>query len=98
MYAWLGTVGLIKPTFRVGSLERFIRLMPDGVGVIPRYVGVRAGTATGKENISYGRPTRSYSRNHRPRLIVRRAARRIRYICEIPAAKGPYLPRNQRSR
>lgn len=44
MYAWRGTVGLVKPTFRAGSLERFIRLMPDGVGVIPRYVGVRAGT------------------------------------------------------
>ena len=44
MYAWRGTVGLIKPTFRPGSLERFIRLMPDGVGVIPRYVGVRSGT------------------------------------------------------
>ena len=44
MYAWRGTVGLVKPTFRAGSLERFIRLMPDGVGIIPRYVGVRAGT------------------------------------------------------
>lgn len=44
MYAWRGTVGLVKPTYRAGSLERFIRLMPDGVGVIPRYVGVRSGT------------------------------------------------------
>jgi maleate isomerase len=44
MYGWKGIVGLVKPTFRAGSLERFIRLMPDGVGVIPRYVGVRAGT------------------------------------------------------
>lgn len=44
MYAWRGTVGLIKPTYRAGSLEKFIRLMPDGVGVIPRYIGVRAGT------------------------------------------------------
>src|SRR5574342_651804 len=41
MYAWRGTVGLVKPTYRAGSLERFIRLMPDGVGVIPRYFGVR---------------------------------------------------------
>lgn len=44
MYAWRGLVGLVKPTYRAGSLERFIRLMPDGVGVIPRYVGVSAGT------------------------------------------------------
>src|SRR3989337_1187071 len=44
MYSWRGTVGLVKPTYRAGSLERFIRLMPDGVGVIPRYVGVRSGT------------------------------------------------------
>ena len=44
MYAWRGTVGLVKPTYRPGSLEKFIRLMPDGVGVIPRYVGVRSGT------------------------------------------------------
>ncbi len=44
MYGWRGTIGLVKPTYRAGSLERFIRLMPDGVCVIPRYVGVRAGT------------------------------------------------------
>lgn len=44
MYAWRGLVGLVKPTYRAGSLERFIRLMPDGVGVIPRYVGVRTGS------------------------------------------------------
>lgn len=44
MYCWRGTVGLVKPTYRAGSLERFIRLMPEGVGVVPRYVGVRAGT------------------------------------------------------
>lgn len=44
MYTWRGTVGLVKPTFRPGSLERFIRLMPDGVGIITRYVGVRSGT------------------------------------------------------
>lgn len=44
MYAWRGLVGLVKPTYRTGSLERFIRLMPDGVGVIPRYVGVRTGS------------------------------------------------------
>src|SRR5574341_1015096 len=44
MYGWRGIVGLVKPTYRPGSLDRFIRLMPDGVCVIPRYVGVSAGT------------------------------------------------------
>jgi maleate cis-trans isomerase len=44
MYGWQGVVGLIKPTFRPGSLDRFVRLMPDGVCVVPRYVGVSAGT------------------------------------------------------
>jgi maleate cis-trans isomerase len=44
MYGWKGVVGLVKPTFRPGSLDRFVRLMPDGVCVLPRYVGVSAGT------------------------------------------------------
>lgn len=44
MYGWRGIVGLVKPTYRPGSLERFIRIMPDGVCVITRYVGVRSGT------------------------------------------------------
>lgn len=44
MYGWRGIIGLVKPTYRPGPLENFIRLMPDGVCVIPRYVGVRAGT------------------------------------------------------
>lgn len=44
MYGWKGIVGLVKPTFRPGSLDRFVRLMPDGVCVVPRYVGVSAGT------------------------------------------------------
>src|SRR3989338_8312775 len=44
MYAWKGVVGLVKQTFRPGSLDRFIRLLPDGVCVVMRYVGVSAGT------------------------------------------------------
>jgi maleate isomerase len=42
--SWRGTVGLVKPTYRPGSLEEFIRLLPDGVSVIPLYVGFRHGT------------------------------------------------------
>lgn len=39
-----GTVGIVKPTFRPGGLEEFIRLIPEGIGVIPLFVGVHRGT------------------------------------------------------
>ena len=41
---WRGVVGLVKPTMRPGSLEEFIRLLPEGIGVIPLFVGIRRGT------------------------------------------------------
>jgi maleate isomerase len=41
--SWRGTVGLIKPTHRPGSLEEFIRLLPEGIGVLPTYVGFKRG-------------------------------------------------------
>jgi len=44
MYGWRGTIGLVKPTFRPGPLEAFIRLLPEGVCAVPRYVGIRSGT------------------------------------------------------
>jgi len=37
-------VGLIKPTLRPGSLEELIRLLPEGIGVIPLFVGIQRGT------------------------------------------------------
>jgi maleate isomerase len=43
--SWRGTVGLIKPTYRPGSLEEFIRLLPAGIGVIPLFLGLREGTS-----------------------------------------------------
>jgi maleate isomerase len=42
--SWRGTVGVVKPTYRPGSLEEFIRLLPDGISVIPLFVGFRQGT------------------------------------------------------
>ncbi len=42
--SWRGVIGLIKPTMRPGSLEEFIRLLPEGIGVIPLFVGIRRGT------------------------------------------------------
>ncbi len=40
-----GTVGVVKPTYRPGSLEEFIRLLPEGIGVIPLFVGISRGTS-----------------------------------------------------
>lgn len=41
--SWRGVVGVIKPTYRPGSLEEFIRLLPEGIGVIPLFIGIKAG-------------------------------------------------------
>jgi maleate cis-trans isomerase len=41
---WRGTVGLIKPTRRPGSLEELIRLLPAGIGVVPLLLNVREGS------------------------------------------------------
>ena len=42
--SWRGTVGVIKPTLRPGSLEEFIRLLPEGIGVVPLFLNARKGT------------------------------------------------------
>lgn len=42
--SWRGVVGVIKPTHRPGSLEEFIRLLPEGIGVIPLFLGIKGGT------------------------------------------------------
>jgi maleate isomerase len=42
--SWRGVVGVVKPTHRPGSLEEFIRLMPEGIGVVPVYLNFQRGT------------------------------------------------------
>src|SRR5690348_3808607 len=42
--SWRGVVGCVKPTHRPGSLEEFIRLLPEGIGVVPVYLDFRRGT------------------------------------------------------
>ena len=42
--SWRGVVGVVKPTHRPGSLEEFIRLLPDGIGVVPVYLNFQRGT------------------------------------------------------
>jgi len=41
---WRGVVGLIKPTRRPGSLEELIRLLPEGIGVVPLLLNVKQGS------------------------------------------------------
>ena len=40
----LGIVGLVNPTMRPGPTEELIRLLPEGIGVIPLFLNIRAGT------------------------------------------------------
>src|SRR4051812_19015324 len=42
--SWRGVVGCIKPTMRPGSLEELIRILPDGVGIIPLFLDVQRGS------------------------------------------------------
>ena len=42
--SWRGVVGVVKPTHRPGSLEEFIRLLPEGIGVVPTFIGIKTGT------------------------------------------------------
>jgi maleate isomerase len=44
---WRGTVGVVKPTYESGSLVEFIRLLPEGIGVIPTYAGIKEHTEQG---------------------------------------------------
>lgn len=41
---WRGTVGIIKPTYRAGSIEDLIRLLPQGIGVTTLHLDLRSGT------------------------------------------------------
>ena len=42
--SWRGVVGLVKPTMRTGSLEELIRLLPEGIGVLPLFLRIQRGT------------------------------------------------------
>ncbi|NLS07035.1 hypothetical protein HGP14_27435 [Rhizobium sp. P32RR-XVIII] len=41
--SWRGTIGCIKPTMRPGSLEELIRILPEGIGVIPLFLDIKKG-------------------------------------------------------
>src|SRR6266540_6442982 len=40
---WRGMVGIIKPTKGSASLVELIKMLPDGIGVIPLFNNVRHG-------------------------------------------------------
>lgn len=40
---WRGVVGNIKPTMRPGGIEELIRMLPDGVGLLPLFLDIRDG-------------------------------------------------------
>jgi maleate isomerase len=41
--SWRGTVGIIRPTLRTGGFEDLIRMLPEGIGVIPVCLNIRRG-------------------------------------------------------
>jgi len=43
--SWRGVVGMINPTMRPGVTEEVIRLLPEGIGLIPIFLNIRRGTA-----------------------------------------------------
>lgn len=42
--SWRGLVGLVNPTMRPGMTEEVIRLLPEGIGVIPLFLNITQGT------------------------------------------------------
>jgi len=39
--SWRGVVGMINPTMRPGVTEEVIRLLPEGIGLIPLFLNIR---------------------------------------------------------
>jgi maleate isomerase len=42
--SWRGVVGCIKPTMRPGGIEELIRMLPDGICLLPLFLNIRQGT------------------------------------------------------
>jgi maleate isomerase len=42
---WRGVVGMVRPTRRPGTLEELIRILPEGIGIVPLMLNFRAGSA-----------------------------------------------------
>ena len=49
--SWRGTVGIIKPTLRPGSIEELIRILPEGIGMVLTHIDIRTGTRSEFEQV-----------------------------------------------
>ena len=45
--SWRGTIGVVKPGVGTASLVEFIRLLPDGINVIPKFADIREHSVDG---------------------------------------------------
>jgi maleate isomerase len=45
--SWRGTIGVVKPGVGTASLVEFIRLLPDGINVIPTFADIREHSVDG---------------------------------------------------
>jgi maleate isomerase len=77
--SWRGVVGFIKPTMRPGSLEELIRILPEGIGVVPLFLDVTRGT---REEFDRGIP------QYEP-LIARLAQKKVDLI--HPEGAPPFM-------
>jgi maleate isomerase len=41
---WRGVVGMVRPTRRPGTLEELIRILPEGIGLVPLMLNFKAGS------------------------------------------------------
>lgn len=41
---WRGVVGMVRPTRRPGTLEELIRILPEGIGIVPLMLNFKAGS------------------------------------------------------
>jgi maleate cis-trans isomerase len=41
---WRGVVGMVRPTRRPGAIEEIIRMLPEGIGVLPFMVNFKSGS------------------------------------------------------
>jgi maleate isomerase len=76
---WRGMIGCIKPTMRPGSLEELIRMLPEGIGVIPLFLDVKRGTREELENAA---------KAYEP-LIARLAEQKVDIV--LPEGAPPFM-------
>jgi maleate cis-trans isomerase len=43
---WRGVVGMVRPTRRPGTLEELIRMLPEGIGIVPLMLNFQAGNSS----------------------------------------------------